>query len=276
MLPLNNNYFHCTFTVVFTTIEDYAAITDKEYIYKTRGNNIPKELISGDYRIPLVDEVFKSSRYPMSKYKSIRLFNPHSYPYYPRINIKQTFYIDIGINDLKNPWKTIPSDEKDSVGVLIENGIDSNTNKLYYYNLEQNGPYGPINIDGRLGFATLNDELVERELLDKENTRNFINNGVCEVLPGNIERFDLKLTKISNGITADTNPKEIVILTFESNDENILSKFDYGQKSSSDLLLENPNNKAVFIQKTDVLDYQLYSEKGYTEGGYYVNPAINY
>ena len=184
--------------------------------------------------------------------------------------------IDIGINDLKNPWKTIPSDEKDSVGVLIENGIDSNTNKLYYYNLEQNGPYGPINIDGRLGFATLNDELVERELLDKENTSNFVNNGVCEVLPGNIERFDLKLTKISNGITADTNPKEIVILTFESNDENILSKFDYGQKSSSDLLLENPNNKAVFIQKTDVLDYQLYSEKGYTEGGYYVNPAINY
>lgn len=264
-LPMANNRFHCTFSISFTTIEDYAAISDKEYELDIKKSNeghfldIPySEFIDINYRLPLIDGNFTSKILPVdNKEVGIRLFNYDTFEYYPIFENKNIIDFEVKKFNQKYPLR------------------NNNTffNQLYSYKFS--GQMASLDVDGRLGFATRNGELIEKVLLEEnEEIGNFINNGTCSVESGDLKQSTLKLINKSQTSTADG--KIVLKLDFEINDNFTYNNFNYGSIDDNGYIEENKNFKCTFIQHEDVLDYNLYNENGYDEKKYYANPQPLY
>ena len=67
-------------------------------------NNSIKDLIELNYRLPLIDYNYHSTRYPFdtNTYKTMRFFNFLPYPYYLNMNIESIRAFTMGISNSEN------------------------------------------------------------------------------------------------------------------------------------------------------------------------------
>lgn len=117
LYPLANNLYHYSFTLSFTTISDYAALSNKifnllipsgrEEDNSMNDKNSMKDLVELNYRLPLVDYNYHSTRYPFDRnqYKTLRFFNFLPYPYYLNMNIESIRAFTVGISNKENNWQ---------------------------------------------------------------------------------------------------------------------------------------------------------------------------
>ena len=246
-LPQSNNKFYCTFTVDFTTIEDYAAISDKQYSWNIKKPEEAIKILDPTYKIPIIDGIYESKRYG-TPYYSARFFNCDSYSYYPIFEVSNSRIFRVGRENEKYL--------RDS----------NNINILYDYVFTNN--LQNLKIDGRLGFVTLNDELIEQFILKQDSITmsSSTNNGGCEIITSSIQQEEGILLKSSYAYTADG--RRGVQLVFSLNN---IQLFDYGEKNDYGIL-ENSNYRGIFIQEPSAINYNFYNKEGYNEDKYWVNP----
>lgn len=246
-LPQADNKFYCTFTVNFTTVEDYAAISDKIYSWNITKPEDAMKLLDLTYKIPIIDGAYESVRYS-TPYYSARFFNCDSYSYYPIFQMNNSRIFKIGRENEKH----------------LRN--EDNINILYDYNFTDS--LQNLRVDGRLGFVTIGDRLVEQFILDQDNIKinSSINQGACEIPTSSIQQEEAILQNISYAYTADG--RRGLLLNFSLNN---IELFDYGEKNDYGIL-ENSNFRGVFIQDPSISKYNFYNREGYNEEGYWVNP----
>ena len=268
LYPLTSSLYHYSFTLTFTTISDYAALSNTIYKFlipsgreeenSMNDNNSIKDLIELNYRLPLIDYNYHSTRYPFdtNTYKTMRFFNFLPYPYYLNMNIESIRAFTMGISNSENDWQ-LEKDYQKTKDYTFGNGV---INTWYDYVFMQ--PQSNVTIDGRLGYLIKDNNLIEK--VAKTSTQE--NNGSFKILKNQTSRNELTLAAI-NRTVVDTS--QGIEFTFNI-PQSLINLYDYGEVDKNDVILENPNHKVILIQDKRIFDYQLYDEEGYSEKGYFV------
>lgn len=141
----SSNTSNYGFSVSFTTIGDFAAISRSDYrIFRDTTTNYVLEL-DGLTPIGFYDEITNE----------IKIFNYHDLP----------TWLDINLNNVKN-------------FTLIHDGET-------YYNYTNLDTLGPINLNTRFGIAKIDDKLIEQIWFEENIDATSENNGPLLIKPGN-------------------------------------------------------------------------------------------
>lgn len=247
----NGFAINAEFLITFTTIGDYAAISNYEYNFNLNGENEGVINLDFETRIPVIDYMSDTR---------IRLFNPKPYELFPRFICNNISATKISVFDNNNYY---------------QNSIDGKKPVVWYnYDFKKGETPYNIKIDTKHGFClnTKTDELIERDFRgDWDIQEQFLNNGACAVKPGNIRSTYMTLVD-----AVKVNDKELS-LKFSPEEIDSLSWFNEGSPVGDDLVWEeNTACNGVFaILKKDE-DTLLYNEGSYNTGGYYLNEHYSY
>ena len=268
LYPLTSSLYHYSFTLTFTTISDYAALSNTIYKFlipsgreeenSMNDNNSIKDLIELNYRLPLIDYNYHSTRYPFdtNTYKTMRFFNFLPYPYYLNMNIESIRAFTMGISNSENDWQ-LEKDYQKTKDYTFGNGV---INTWYDYVFTES--QGDVNINGRMGYLTKNNKLIETVTTPSRQE----NNGSFQITKNKTSRSELILTGIGRTIVDTTQGIELIF----DLPQNLTQLYDYGEVDKNNIILENPNHKVILIQDKKIFDYQLYNEEGYSEKKYFV------
>lgn len=286
LLPLDDKKirFHCLFTIVFTTIEDHAAISNftynfslTDYRFTPQADGSIAGILDQDYRIPVIDyePVTLDPKVPKTVgLKTVRLFNTQSYEYYLKTKFYDTTNIALHLYN-KNKYYKLNNNKKESK--LWFNYPMHNILGSERLTLESNSQFGYI-VD------TNSNELLEEKLIDRmtKNTATISNEGSYAIPSSNIFQQEMKLTGISMvSVPNKTNTQHMdgLRLTFTVDKSDELIPFDYGTTlkiDDSQYVIENDNGKGIFIQSLGFEDYLLYNEGEYNSGFYYVDKQYTF
>ena len=258
--------FSCTFTVEFTTIEDYAAISDTKYefdtLYGFNGEHLDlmngEELVDDGYKLPLVDyDPDTSKQNPDGR--RIRLFNAESYPYYI----------------------TVSSDKATGYKLTISSESNGEDKEWYKYGILTTRL--KLEIESKLGYVSGDDgtsvKLIERYFQDNQELQSsFINEGPFAVPPSILYQSQLKLISVSKRPVDGTSGNLRTYAVFEIPSEDLIyfSNGKWVDENTKNYLTENTGYDVVCLQPPGVTQYSLYNRNGYGEGLYYVNELHNH
>lgn len=275
--------FHCTFTLVFRTLDD-AAISDiqfnfplEDYRFIPTNDEPISNILDPDYRIPVIDyepAVLDKKVPDTIGLKTIRLFNPQSYEYFLNNVYYNTQNLVLYLYNHKR-YYTLMNNIKSSkkwMEYKLSNYLGSST-----LTLKQ---------DSLLNYLVEEEQnKIIEDIFSEQiggNDTPFLNEGGFSIPSSEIHQEEMELVSVSNIFVSNkdsTKTKEGIKLTFSAENSSILNSFNYGttmKEESTERIIENENGKVIFIQSLGFDDYLLYNEDGYNTGFYYVNKQYTF